>query len=339
MAKLLKDILAGKKSSTVVPGSTGTDAGVDYKPKAGDEAKFVAKHKTEKHADRVGNDDDVYSGGTKEASYKKQTADVYENKNINELSKGLLRTYGYKALFKNMNKEGTPEKIAKRTAGINLAVKKIQKHNKTNEEMEIEIAELSAAKLKQYSSKAADSAKMNAMLSDLTPSQRSAIKHNIERAKRERGISMASDKLTQPKESVEPTDQIGTTAYNRERNRKKWKQNTDRWKKYKDEKKNSEKPAQQKEEISEGYSEQSITYLERAVKDTEQCMKDLTFMLDVAKDKTIRHCYSGNAKDISRQIEDMKDSISNSADYCRSSVESHNKRINDSPPSSGISPW
>ncbi|CAB4140644.1 hypothetical protein UFOVP395_46 [uncultured Caudovirales phage] len=60
MAKQLKDILAGVKSSKIVPGSTGSDPGVDYAPKAPDEQEFVKKHSTEKHADRVGNGDDIY---------------------------------------------------------------------------------------------------------------------------------------------------------------------------------------------------------------------------------------------------------------------------------------
>lgn len=78
MAKSLKDILAGVKSSKVRAGSTGTEPGVDYDPKAPAEQDFVAKHKTEVHADRVGNGDDVYKGKTKEAKYKKQDAKVYE---------------------------------------------------------------------------------------------------------------------------------------------------------------------------------------------------------------------------------------------------------------------
>lgn len=64
MAKPLNDILKGVRASKVVPGSTGKDPGVDYAPKAKGEQDFVAKHKTEKHADRVGNGDDVYQGKT-----------------------------------------------------------------------------------------------------------------------------------------------------------------------------------------------------------------------------------------------------------------------------------
>lgn len=60
MAKQLKDILAGVKKSTVSPAKLGDDPGVDYAPKAGDERKFVASRTVEKHADRVGNGDDVY---------------------------------------------------------------------------------------------------------------------------------------------------------------------------------------------------------------------------------------------------------------------------------------
>lgn len=60
MPKSLKDILAGVKSSKIVPGSTGSDPGVDYAPKARDEQEFVKKHSREKHSDRVGNGDDIY---------------------------------------------------------------------------------------------------------------------------------------------------------------------------------------------------------------------------------------------------------------------------------------
>jgi hypothetical protein len=87
MAKQLKDILAGVKSSKIVPGSTGSDPGVDYAPKAPNEQKFVKKHSTEKHADRVGNGDDVYQATNVKHS---QVADVKhgykkpEDKKVNE---------------------------------------------------------------------------------------------------------------------------------------------------------------------------------------------------------------------------------------------------------------
>lgn len=97
MAKTLNDILKGVKASKIVPGSTGMDPGVDYAPKAKAEQDFVAKHKTEKHADRVGNDDDVYSGKTeyvlnkaseKLHGYKQSDAEkVYEETVTEAMSK------------------------------------------------------------------------------------------------------------------------------------------------------------------------------------------------------------------------------------------------------------
>lgn len=86
MAKILKDILSkkleGVKSSKVVPGSTGVDPGVDYEPKAGDEQKFVAVHNTEKHADFVGNKDDVY-----QATNVKYSLDTPQNKRMGKKEK------------------------------------------------------------------------------------------------------------------------------------------------------------------------------------------------------------------------------------------------------------
>lgn len=62
MAKQLKDILKqahdtikGAHKSTTEPLSTGKDPGVDYKPKADDEADFIAKHSVEKWDEPYGN--------------------------------------------------------------------------------------------------------------------------------------------------------------------------------------------------------------------------------------------------------------------------------------------
>ena len=77
MAKPLSDILKGVKKSTVTPGSTGKDPGVDYMPKAGDEQKFVAKHSTEKHDHRTGNGPEVFS-----ASQVKHSMDDPRMKNF-----------------------------------------------------------------------------------------------------------------------------------------------------------------------------------------------------------------------------------------------------------------
>lgn len=98
MPKQLKDILAGVKSSKVVPGSTGSDPGVDYAPKAPDEQEFVKKHKTEKHADRVGNDDDTYQATNVKHS---QVKDVKHGNKSPEDKKV------YEAVKCNMTEEGT----------------------------------------------------------------------------------------------------------------------------------------------------------------------------------------------------------------------------------------
>lgn len=87
MAKSLKDILAGVKKSTIVPGSTGDEPGVDYMPKAPVEQEFVKKHKTEKHADRVGNGDDIYQATNIKHAQLKDTKHGYKNpgdKKVNE---------------------------------------------------------------------------------------------------------------------------------------------------------------------------------------------------------------------------------------------------------------
>ena len=92
MAKQLKDILKGVKASKVVPGSTGSDPGVDYAPKAPDEQEFVKKHATEKHADRVGNGDDVYQATNVKHSLAKPGEERHghkkpKDKNVYEAAK------------------------------------------------------------------------------------------------------------------------------------------------------------------------------------------------------------------------------------------------------------
>ena len=61
MAKQLKDILKGVQASKLSKGSLGKDPGVDYQPKAGDEARFADKHMVQKHENRAGNKDDVFN--------------------------------------------------------------------------------------------------------------------------------------------------------------------------------------------------------------------------------------------------------------------------------------
>ena len=71
MAKSLKDVLKGVKTSSKVKNDLG-----GYKPKAGDEADFADKHEIEKHADRVGNGDDVYQA----TNIKQALADAKEKR-------------------------------------------------------------------------------------------------------------------------------------------------------------------------------------------------------------------------------------------------------------------
>jgi hypothetical protein len=90
MPKLLKDILNGVKKSKIVPGSTGSDPGVDYAPKAPNEQEFVKKHEREKHEDRVGNGDDIYQATNIKHSQANEPKHGYkkpQDKNVNEATK------------------------------------------------------------------------------------------------------------------------------------------------------------------------------------------------------------------------------------------------------------
>jgi len=79
MAKYLKDVL-GKNTTT----KKTNDLGV-YKPKAGDEQKFVKKHEIEVH-DHTPAPEYQFSGGKSEAAYKKQSDGVYESKKAEDVS-------------------------------------------------------------------------------------------------------------------------------------------------------------------------------------------------------------------------------------------------------------
>jgi translation elongation factor EF-G len=90
MPKSLKNILDGVKKSKIVPGSTGSDPGVDYAPKAPNEQEFVKKHKREKHEDRVGNGDDIYQATNIKHSQADEPKHGYkkpQDKNVNEAAK------------------------------------------------------------------------------------------------------------------------------------------------------------------------------------------------------------------------------------------------------------
>lgn len=93
--------IAGVRASKTEPGKTGTDPGVDYTPKAGDERKWVAAHSVEKHADRVGNKDHPYTQPQEKYDLnfadekrhgRKRGADkkVYESASCNESAAGVM---------------------------------------------------------------------------------------------------------------------------------------------------------------------------------------------------------------------------------------------------------
>lgn len=77
MAKALKDILAGVKSSKTEPMDL-KDLAMSPEGNKG-ELDFAKKHNIEKHDDRAGNDDHIYQGTTKKTTkYKFQKDGVYE---------------------------------------------------------------------------------------------------------------------------------------------------------------------------------------------------------------------------------------------------------------------
>ena len=103
MPKLLKDILNGVKKSTVTPGSIGVDPGVDYKPKAGGEQKFVKKHSIEKHASRAGNKEDIFQG-----THVKYSMDTPQMKNFGHKKGEDEKVYGEETELKcNKSPKGT----------------------------------------------------------------------------------------------------------------------------------------------------------------------------------------------------------------------------------------
>ena len=97
--------LKGAKKSSIEAGSLGDDPGVDYDPKAKADRDFVALHKTEKHADRVGNGEDVYAG-----SKVKYSLDTKQNARRGNTQKEAEKVYEAKEKEDakcNMTAEGT----------------------------------------------------------------------------------------------------------------------------------------------------------------------------------------------------------------------------------------
>lgn len=135
MPKSLKDILSGVKSSKIDPGSTGSNPGVDYAPKSRDEQDFVKKHKTEKHADRVGNGDDVYNATDVKHSQIKDAKHGYkkpDDQKVNEAAACNMTAEGTHCPVHEMTscnnspKKTIKEVITKKTSAGNV-IKDFQK--------------------------------------------------------------------------------------------------------------------------------------------------------------------------------------------------------------------
>jgi hypothetical protein len=77
--KLHDKKVEGVKSSKESNLELGKDPAVDYDPKSKGDRDFVAKHKVEKHEDRVGNKKVPYEAEKGEAKYPRQKEGVYES--------------------------------------------------------------------------------------------------------------------------------------------------------------------------------------------------------------------------------------------------------------------
>jgi len=126
MHKLLKDILDGVKKSKIVPGSTGSNPGVDYAPKAPNEQEFVKKHEREKHDDRVGNGDDIYQATNIKSSIAKEPKhgrkNIKDSEKVNEAAKCNMTEEGTycpvheMASCSSMSKKTLKEVLTKKTS-------------------------------------------------------------------------------------------------------------------------------------------------------------------------------------------------------------------------------
>jgi hypothetical protein len=163
MAKSLKDILAGVKKSTVVPGSTGDEPGVDYMPKAPAEQDFVKKHKTEKHADRVGNGDDIYQAINVKHAQVKDTKHGYKNpedKKVNEaaalpLKEVITKQTSAGEVIKDFQKSDNPKFAGKPPEKRKQMALAAYYAKQRNEEVE-QVDEISTGMVNTYLSKTKD---------------------------------------------------------------------------------------------------------------------------------------------------------------------------------------
>ena len=105
MAKSLKDILTGVKSSKTEPMDL-KDLAMSPEGNKG-ELDFAKKHNVEKHDDRAGNDDHIYQGTTKKTTkYKFQKDGVYEAAMCNHTNEGeMCEVHGEAACPSGSDKE------------------------------------------------------------------------------------------------------------------------------------------------------------------------------------------------------------------------------------------
>jgi len=229
MAKSLKDILTGTKSSTKTK--------VDLKDweKSKDGQKFAAKHTIEKHADRAGNGDDVYKGKTKEAKYDRQKDGVYEEvEKLDEVGdtpkgKAALKSYVNKALdtgseksVSNLASRGGYElgkspaddmsagvehdkKAVVRSKGVLNAVKRLTKES--NELEEEQIDEISDKLAWSYTNK-------NLKEPTADPTTDAGFRKN---QNRDKGLKLALDKQNYPKTSLNKAKVPTSDATNKEK--------------------------------------------------------------------------------------------------------------------------
>ena len=130
--KQASDIIKGVRPSTTEPLSTGTDPGVDYKPKAGDESEFIAKHSVQKWDDVNGNDDKLFNasnikrsnnhGKTNGAAKKDEfaprgvTEEIVQNNDLQETTKHQIMGHFTKSPSTEIHLiHGRKDKVTKKT--------------------------------------------------------------------------------------------------------------------------------------------------------------------------------------------------------------------------------
>jgi len=156
--------LEGVHKSTTEPASTGVDPGVDYMSKDGETDKFIKLHSVQKHADRVGNGEDVYNGakiayaltdpknsrlaGQVKSGSKKSDEKVYESAECNHSKRGIpCPVHGKKECTKNEIDEANdfPDGTSKPKKEKNIA-KPNQYPDGTSDPVRAKIAEALGSK-------------------------------------------------------------------------------------------------------------------------------------------------------------------------------------------------